>query len=47
MMMEMKKIYITPEVEIMRMNTADVMKASSESDKPVVPGAPARRTDVF
>ena len=47
-MMEMKKIYITPEVEIMRMNTADVMKASSESDKPVVPGpAPARRTDVF
>jgi len=47
MMMDKKKIYITPEVEIMRMNTADVMKASPESDKPLVPGAHARRTDVF
>ena len=45
--MEMKKIYFTPMVVAMVMNTADLMKASPESDKPVVPGAPARRTDVF
>jgi len=53
--MEEKKKYITPAVVAMLMNTADVMKASSESDKPIVPGvtenpggsAPARRTEVF
>ena len=46
-MMEQKLIYITPYVEVMHMKTADVMKASPESDKPIVPGAHARRTDVF
>lgn len=54
--MELKKIYITPEVEVMLMSTADVMRASEPSDTPVVPGvsgggsgsgAPAHRTPVF
>lgn len=46
-MMEQKLIYITPYVEVMHMKTADVMKTSQPSDTPIVPGAPARRTDVF
>jgi len=45
--MEQKKMYITPKVEPMRMNTADVMTVSQPSDKPLTPGAPARRTEVF
>ena len=49
--MEQKKLYITPDVEIMLLYTADVMKVSEPSDTPVPPGtsssAPERRTEVF
>lgn len=50
-MMEKKKIYFTPEIDIMLLKTADMMKASEPSDIPLAPGAsssaPVHRTQVF
>lgn len=49
--MEQKKKYFTPEVDIMLLKTADVMKTSEPSDIPPAPGAsssaPAQRTPAF
>lgn len=42
-----KKQYIYPEVSVDYFDTEKLMKASQLSDKPIVPGAPRRRTDVF
>lgn len=46
-MMEMKKIYIAPEMVVMLLDTEELMRASQPSETPTPPGAPARRTDVF
>ena len=46
-MMEMKKMYFTPEMAVMLLDTEELMRASQPSDTPTSPGAPARRTDVF
>jgi hypothetical protein len=45
-MMEMKKIYLTPEVVVMLLDTEELMRASQPSETPTPPGAPFRR-DVF
>lgn len=42
-----KKQYIYPEVSVNYFNTEKLMTVSSLSDKPIVPGAPKRKTDVF
>ncbi len=45
-MMEMKKIYLTPEVVVMLLDTEELMRASQPSETPTPPGAPVRR-EVF
>lgn len=45
-MMEMKKIYIAPEMVVMLLDTEELMRASQPSDTPTPPGAPVRR-EVF
>jgi hypothetical protein len=45
-MMEMKKIYLTPEVVVMLLDTEELMHASQPSETPTPPGAPVRR-EVF
>lgn len=45
-MMEMKKIYLTPEVAVMLLDTEELMRASQPSETPTPPGAPVRR-EVF
>lgn len=45
-MMEMKKIYIAPEMVVMLLDTEELMRASQPSETPTPPGAPVRR-EVF
>lgn len=47
MNMGTKKQYFIPEIEVMLMNTAYVMKTSEDSDDPTPPGAPERREPAF
>ena len=46
-MMEQKKKYFTPWMEVMFVSTADIMKTGDPSDTPTPPGAPERKPKAF